>query len=537
MRVVPSDTEEEEEEEDAVEILDGTEVGTEDELDGEDHAIAEENGAQYDSALNLEQEPATVEETRCLLRIFEKVGVQNFAVPAAESGRQCWRTIFNRRMSMVETAREFAFSSKWTPEARELFNCAHSMRKISVFNSAEVEIIRNGSERCMFCGTKCADSREVYALLGNANAKKTCLPVRTRRQRANSKSKPVPGSGYSAKAWCRASIDNLHNLHKEYVDGYERLVQEQESSTQSFDAFLGYFVVGSNCSRYVEASFILQNMPVSQAHYAEQILTARAVSQNPVDRDEFPTATAHLAKEWLCELETCTDVIRNNRSRLLAECHIPIDNRVWQAVDGWLYNKAGEALEDDTTWEPGTDPRKIKDLAKDQSAYENDVNRQWRNALLAVAGARGRERLRQWKQTLEGKPLNDDSNCCGELSEEDEEEQEQQVEQPQRKRARRAPTATATTSRRVTRSAAASANVNVVETQQFEDAAEDEPEPQQEEAPAEPIQPGLRIELMELSKRILAVGNRMIEAEIDTQHVRSVLNCATTLLDARRHVE
>ena len=186
MRVVSSDTEEEEEEEEAVEILDGTEVGTDDELDGEDQAIAEENGAQYDSALNLEQEPATIEETRCLLRIFEKVGVQNFAVPAAESGRQSWRTIFNRRMSMVETAREFAFSSKWTPEARELFNCAHSMRKISVFNSAEVEIIRSGSGRCMFCGTKCADSREVYALLGNANATRTCLPVRTRRPRANS---------------------------------------------------------------------------------------------------------------------------------------------------------------------------------------------------------------------------------------------------------------------------------------------------------------------------------------------------------------
>ena len=130
------------------------------------------------------------------------------------------------------------------------------------------------------------------------------------------------------------------------------------------------------------------------------------------------------------------DVIRNNRNRLLAECHIYFDNRVWQAVDSWLYKKAGEALEDDTTWEPEP-ARKIKDLAKDQSAYEDDVNRQWRNALLAVAGARGRERLRQWKQTLAGKPLDDDSDYCGESSEEDEEEQEEQMQQPQRN-ARRA---------------------------------------------------------------------------------------------------
>ena len=543
MRVVPSDTEEEEEEEEedtnnleVVEILDGTEVGTDDELDGEDDAIAEENGAQYDSALNLEQEPATIEETRCLLRIFEKVGVQNFAVRAAESGTQCWRTIFNRRMSTVETAREFAFSSKWTPEARELFNCAHSMRKISVFSLAEVQIIRDGSQRCMLCGTKCPGSRAVYALVGNATANTTCLPVHARRTRAKNKPKPVPGSGYSAKAWCRASIDNLHTLHKEYVDGYDKLVQDEETSDKPFDAFLGYFVVGDRCSQYVEASFILQNMPVSQAHYAEQILTSRAESETPVGREDFPSASEHLAIEWLSELEICMDVIRNNKNRLLAECHIPIDHRVWEAVDGWLYNKAGECLEDDTTRVRGFEPRKIKDLANDHSAPEDDVNRQWRNALLAVAGARGRERLRQWKETLAGKPLCDDADGCSELGEEDEQQQEEEMEQPKRKRARRVQGATVATSRRVTRRAAAIANVRTANAQQPEEPVEDQPEPHLEEAPEELMQPGLKEELMDLSKRILAAGNRMIEAEIDTEHVRSVLNCATTLLDARRHV-
>jgi hypothetical protein len=403
----------------------------------EREAVARENAAEYSTFLDTDHEPATVEKTRSMLRVIEKVGAQNYYCRKS-SQHAGWKAALDNRFSIVDAVRQQAFSARWTAEARRLFDKAHSLKKIMTQSDEEIEAVRDGSGQCMLCGTKCAGNREVFALLGHENDSmysskmRRCLPAGA-----------PPGSGYSAAEWCRAPIDKLHQLHAEYVDAYDELLDEDNglagynyddhpnpSEEDLPECFLGFFVVGTTCARHVEATFAVQSMPVAAAHYAEQALreyvSKHDKSPGP---DTFLTAGADMAVEWLDELETCTDVIRTgSTTRPLPQ--IAEDRSIWEPMMAILRAVAKKAEYDDAY-----DPVVARVQEAGPVSLEEAARLGWPAAqqqiwtsMLALGGARARARLRQHGDAAGGEARGAD--------EEDDPEDDEVSEEPAGKRRR-----------------------------------------------------------------------------------------------------
>lgn len=403
--------------------------------ESEFEAVQQENDAEYSTFLDTDHEPATVEKTRSMLRVIEKVGAMNYYCKKSPE-HAGWKAAFDNRFSMVDAVRQQAFSARWTAEARRLFDKAHSLKKIMVQSDEEIEIVRDGTGQCMLCGTKCAGNREIFALIGHENSARgsckspRCLPAGA-----------PPGSGYSAAEWCRAPIDGLHRLHAEYVDAYDMLLDESVG-LRGFNAddhpspreealpecFLGLFVVGTTCARHVEATFVVQSMPVAAAHYAEQALREHVSkhSKSP-GPDTFLTAGEDMAVEWLDELETCTDVIRTgSTTRPLPR--IAEDVGIWDPMMAILRAVAKKAEYDDT-YGPEEAPAEEGPVSLEEAARLGWPAAQaqiWKT-MLAVGGARARRMLAAHRAAGSDKRVAD---------EEDDPEDEEVPEEPAGKRRR-----------------------------------------------------------------------------------------------------
>ena len=364
-------------------------------------AIARENAAEYPTYLDTAHEAATIEKTRTMLRVVEKVGAQNYYCRKSPQ-HAGWKAAFDNRFSMVDAVRQQAFSARWTAEARRLFDKAHSLKKIMTRTDEELETVRDGSGQCMLCGTKCAGNREVFALLGHENDARgsgkgrRCLPAGA-----------PPGSGYSAAEWCRAPIDKLHRLHAEYVDAYDELLDEDDGlAGYNYDdhpnpweedlpeCFLGFFVVGTTCARHVEATFAVQSMPVAAAHYAEQALREYVAKHDKSPGpDAFLTAGADMAVEWLDELETCTDVIRTgSTTRPLPR--IAEDGDIWNPMMRIL-RAVAKKTEYDDTYGPEEAPAEEGPVSLEEAerlGWPAAQQQIWMT-VLALGGARARQML------------------------------------------------------------------------------------------------------------------------------------------------
>ena len=272
-----------------------------------------------DEAEDLDEnlDPGQIEQFVNVLLAYE-AGVRNHDMSNADKHKDTRALVqsYDRFLSLVQTLRQQALSARWDAGVRRGINASWGYHEVTSTVKAaanvmavdeQVKTLRNGpTVACMLCNQNCeAGSMRFFNLFGQRPPYEEC-------ERAG------PLGAFSADAWIKANLSDLHAMWERLEDAYlcEDMKEEMRCMSQTpcvaerelpAEA-LGTVAVGADCARMFEAAMYLQTLPIVLMHDI-----ALRLEREAAGRDGIPPRTSksivveqhgkEMAAETLRELE------------------------------------------------------------------------------------------------------------------------------------------------------------------------------------------------------------------------------------------
>ena len=230
-----------------------------------------------DEAKDLDEnlDPGQIEQFVNVLLAYE-AGVRNHDMSNADKHKDTRALVqsYDRFLSLVQTLRQQALSARWDAGVRRAIDASWGYHEVTSTVKAaanvmavdeQVKTLRNGpTVACMLCNQSCeAGSMRFFNLFGQRPPYEEC-------ERAG------PLGAFSADAWIKANLSDLHAMWERLEDAYrcEDMKDEMNCMSQTPSQAmrelpaeaLGTVAVGADCARMFETAMFLQTLPIVLMH-------------------------------------------------------------------------------------------------------------------------------------------------------------------------------------------------------------------------------------------------------------------------------